>query len=324
VNDARGDYLSWGIYGDVSFEVTDRLELIAGARYSRDRKDVRLASSPVSNTISLISGGNAFLRAGTQRAEESWGQFQPRAVVNYRPTSELLTYFSFTRGYKSGGFNVLQPGDPAFAPEKVTQFELGAKGTLLDRRMQFELAAYHWSYSDLQVQVFDGGLPVVRNAGRAEAWGLDASVNALVTSGFQLVGSVSLLDAKYKEFSPQPGVDFAGNRPALAPEFSGRMGFEFTHDFARAGTVSVKADYNYQSRVFFSPDNGPLQQDGFGLLSGRISYTLPSGKAEIGLRGENLTNERYASSGQAISTINLAQLRLGQPRLVAIDATLRW
>lgn len=322
-NLAVGDYLSWGVYGDLTFRINDQWELIAGARYSRDRKKVRLSSAPVLNTITLINGGNVFLRAGQQSASESWGQAQPRLVLNYKPTRDLTAYASYTRGYKSGGFNVLQPGDPAFAPETVDQVEIGAKGALFDRRVQYELAAYNWRYTDLQVQVFEGGLPVVRNAGEARGWGFDGSVTAQVTSALELTAAISLLDAEYRRFSPAPGLDYAGNRLALSPEVSGRIGAGYTQPLA-GGELRLRADYSYQSDVFFSPDNGPLRQDAFGLWSGRIAYAFPNDKVELALRGENLSDEHYATSGQAIGAINLGQLRLGHPRLYAIELNYRW
>ncbi len=323
-NRAVGDYFSWGVYGDVTVSLTDQLEVVAGARYSRDRKRVRLLAAPTDSIIALVNGGNVFLRAGQQRASETWGQFQPRFVLNYKPTADLLVYASYTKGYKAGGFNVLQPGDQAFDPEKISNYEMGSKGSIFGGDLQFDLAAFHWIYSDLQVQVFEGGLPLIANAGRARAYGVEGSLSAALGPNLRLSAAASYLDAKYTEFSPAPGVDYSGNRLAFAPEFSGRVGLDYSTVSASGNELSFGSAYSYQSRSFFSPDNGLLTQPGYGLLSARAAYRLASPDLEFAVIGENLTDERFATSGQAIGAINLAQLRIGQPRLVTAQITLRF
>lgn len=322
-NRARGDYLSFGIYGDLTLDLTDSFSITGGLRYSRDRKDVNVSALPSSNLLTLINGGNLYLRAGTQRASKTWDQWQPRLVVSWKPVNTLSTYASYTRGYKSGGFNVLQPGDPAFDPERVAQLEAGLKGALFDRRVRYDLAVFEWRYNDLQVQVFEGGLPIVRNAGRARGRGLESSVTLTPRKHLDVTIAASYLDAIYTQFRLGNSVDYTGNRLPLAPKFSGRVGIAL-HDLPNLDGISFQADFVHRSQQFFSPDGGVLRQPAYGLLSARAAYQFPGSGPEIFLSGENLANVRYATTGQTIDAVNVAVLRLGEPRRIALGARLQW
>ena len=232
-------------------------------------------------------------------------------------------YASYTQGYKSGGFNVLQPGDPAFDPERVAQIEAGLKGGLFDRRVRYDLAVFEWRYHDLQVQVFEGGLPIVRNAGRARGRGLESSVTLTPRENLDLTIAAAYLDAIYTQFRLGNDVDYTGNRLPLAPKFSGRVGV-FLHDLPGLDGISFQADFVHRSQQFFAPDNGVLRQPAYGLLSARAAYQFPRSGPEIFLSGENLTNVRYATTGQTIDAVNVAVLRLGEPRRIALGARYQW
>ena len=109
----------------------------------------------------------------------------------------------------------------------------------------------------------------------------------------------------------------------LAPKTSGRVGVA-VHDLPGLDGLSLQADYVYRSLQYFSPDNGVLLQPAHGLLSARIAYQIPRSGLEIVLSGENLTNSRYATTGQVIDAVNVAVLRLGEPRRIAVGARLQW
>ena len=322
-NRARGEYLSFGVYGDFTLELTPTFSLTGGLRYSRDRKSVNVSSLPTANLVTLVNEGNLYLRSGQQQASKTWDQWQPRVVLAWKPLESLSAYASYTRGYKSGGFNVLQPGDPPFGPERVSQIEAGLKGSLLERRLRYDFAAFQWRYNDLQVQVFEGGLPIVRNAGRARGRGLESSLTFTADSRIDLTLAAAFLDATYTRFRFGESLDYTGNRLPLAPKASGRVGVA-VHDLPGLDGLSLQADYVYRSLQYFSPDNGVLRQPAHGLLSARIAYQIPRSGLEIVLSGENLTNSRYATTGQVIDAVNVAVLRLGEPRRIAVGARLQW
>ena len=322
-NRARGEYLSLGVYGDFTLELSPTFSLTGGLRYSRDRKSVNVKSLPTSNLVTIVNGENLYLRSGQQRSSKTWDQWQPRVLLAWKPLESLSAYASYTRGYKSGGFNVLQPGDPPFGPERVSQIEAGLKGSLFERRVRYDFAAFQWRYNDLQVQVFEGGLPIVRNAGRARGRGLESSITLAPDRRLNLTLAAAFLDATYTRFRLGETVDYTGNRLPLAPKASGRIGLT-GYDLLGVEGLSLQADYVRRSRQYFSPDNGVLSQPAYGLLSARIAYTIPRSGLELAMSGENLTDAHYATTGQVIDAVNVAVLRLGEPRRIVFGARLQW
>src|SRR3546814_7607847 len=93
-------------------------------------------------------------------------EFTPSATLDVRITPDVLGYFTFSRGFKSGGFTQRvfppEPEAPSFAPEFARLFEVGLKTELFDRRLRLNIAAFDTKYTDLQIIVADGFAPKVR------------------------------------------------------------------------------------------------------------------------------------------------------------------
>ncbi len=160
---------SFGIFGEAYFNVTDTIKVTAGLRYNNDRKFVRARSTLASFAVPYGTA-NAFDspfvggfdadpgRAGNQLFQErtvSFSEVTGRAVIDWKVTDDNLIYFSYSRGYKSGGVNPpLQPifeVSDTFAPEFINSFEFGSKNTFLDGSLQLNLTAFYYDYKGLQL-----------------------------------------------------------------------------------------------------------------------------------------------------------------------------
>ena len=156
---------SYGIFGEGYFEATDKLKLTVGVRYNNDKKFVH-ARTTLLNCPTAIGAPTANLSCadfdphtpGLQSYADqsvSFKEFTGRAVVDYKITDENLLYFSYSRGYKSGGVNPpLSLGSnisATFAPEFVNAFEVGSKNTFLDGTLRANLTAFYYKYKGLQI-----------------------------------------------------------------------------------------------------------------------------------------------------------------------------
>ncbi|MFN3590655.1 MAG: TonB-dependent receptor [Thermaurantiacus sp.] len=160
---------SWGIFGETYFDLADELKLTLGLRYNNDRKFVR-ARSTLASFPAPIGIGSAFdspfvgafdADPGTpgnqlwQERRVSFQEFTGRAVIDWQITPDNLLYFSYSRGYKSGGIN--PPLQPIFAvpetfdPEFIDAFEIGSKNRFLDGALQLNLTAFYYKYQGLQL-----------------------------------------------------------------------------------------------------------------------------------------------------------------------------
>ncbi|MBL4836125.1 MAG: TonB-dependent receptor [Kordiimonadaceae bacterium] len=251
-------------------------------------------------------------------ATDSFSELSPKFVLDYQVTDNTLIYAGITMGFKSGGFNNF-PFDTAtaqvaFDPETITSYETGLKSTLLEGRMQLNVSAFFYDYNNLQVRtvVSSGGIevPQIRNAAKAEVYGGEMALTARVTPELQLEVTYGFLDTKYKDFA-----DFSGNRLTRAPKHS----FSAALDYAREvptldGTFIFRADYNYTSKIYFSPKQiDILSQDGFGLVNLRMAFEHESGWS-IAAYGKNLANKTYNGHVIDLLDFDLAFAQIGAPR----------
>jgi iron complex outermembrane recepter protein len=160
---------SYGIFGEAYVEITEKLKLTLGARYSNDKKFVRDRSPllnfpvPFTNTTPFnpppasydanasIPGNQAF-----REARVGFDEVTGRAVLDWKPWDDTLFYLSYSRGYKSGGIN--PPFNPqlfqapaTFEPEIINAFELGTKNTLAGGKVQLNANVFYYDYKDLQL-----------------------------------------------------------------------------------------------------------------------------------------------------------------------------
>ncbi len=303
---------SYSLFGDVEWRTTDRLTMTAGLRYARDEKDFSVDIPGGANVL-----GTLFITptAGRVDQSESWDALQPRLAITYALTDRINLYASAARGYKSGGFNQINPG-PAFDPESMWSYELGLKGDVADGRMQFEVAAFQFDYSDLQVLVNEGANVVTRNAGAATGQGVEASLRLLPMEGLTLGLNVSLLDATYDRFVASMSQDYSGARLNRAPRTAASFVVDYTRPVGADAELALRAQYGWRSKTFFRPDNSDFaSQDAYGLLDLSAGLTWRD-RYSFTLFADNVLDEDYLVDAQIAAPGLLEYTQRGAPRIV--------
>src|SRR5690606_23094307 len=133
-----------------------------------------------------------FLDAGdfAAQASQTWSRLSPKGVLEYQASDDVLAYASVARGFKSGGFAGQPPAAPIpqFAPENVTNYEVGLKGEFFGQRLRTNVALFYSEYDDLQLQSFDlNGLPATKTA-NARNTGVELEIMARLTQRLMLRG----------------------------------------------------------------------------------------------------------------------------------------
>jgi outer membrane receptor protein involved in Fe transport len=169
-NTARYTLKSYGVFGEAYYNLADNLKITAGLRYNNDKKFVSARSTLASFFVPFGTTGNAFNspaaagfdgdpnRAGIQpfsNRNVSFSEVTGRFVVDWQITDDNLLYFSYSRGYKSGGINPpLQPifaVPDTFTPEFIDAFEIGSKNSFLDGTLRANITAFYYKYKGLQL-----------------------------------------------------------------------------------------------------------------------------------------------------------------------------
>lgn len=323
---ATGKFSSWGVYGDVTFRPVDGLELIIGARYSSDRKRVAIDVPVPAGSLAPIVAGSPSLYVQTTNdvlapPVAHWDNFSPRFALRYAATPDLNLYANVAFGYKSGGFNILVPQRGQFEPEDVRSYEAGLKGNLFDGKLYFDIAGFYYTYSNLQVQIVEA-VTYTNNAGSARGYGGEATIRATPLRGLNLAATLALLDARYSRYTPQPGVDFRGNRLSRAPGVSGSASADYSFEIGRTGSLLLGSEVRFQSRQYFNPDNSPIQTGrAYAAVDARVTWASANSRFSLTAYAQNLINARYETQTQVIEPFNLAIFRAGDQRRIGLRAS---
>ncbi|HEX7857867.1 MAG TPA: TonB-dependent receptor [Sphingobium sp.] len=264
-------------FAQATYEIIDNLSLTAGIRVSHERKDAVLY-----NSFSLFDPylGDATPQApATVQPARTFKSTTPKLGIQYQVTPQTLIYGSYSKGFKSGGYDVTTIS-PAFQPEKLTDYEGGIKTAFMDNRLRVNLAGFYYDYTNLQVLQIEGPVVVTRNAASARIWGVEAEVTALPTPELAIDASASYLHARYRSYSGPdgsqpllPAVDFSGNHLNNAPDFTAHLGATYTWRLAK-GSLALRAEGDYSTRFYFTPINiNLLSQAPFAKANAFLTYT---------------------------------------------------
>ena len=283
---------AYAVFADGSYDFTDQLSLIFGARYSYEKRDG--SNIVVFEDLTSTAFDNVF-----EFEETSWNAFTPKAGLEYAFNDDLFGYFSATRGFKSGGFNLGSYQNEPFDPEFIWSYEAGLKGTFLDGRLSLNTAAFYYDYSDLQVQDVEQNNVRVENAASARIFGIEIDGVFIASEQASIDFAFAYLNSEFKDFvSEDPkrpalgSLDLSGNSLPKAPEFTASIGAQYQFPVGSEATFTLRGDFTWQSEIFFSSFQDDLQRQGaFPWLKLRGTYAPDDADWQLAVFADNLTNE---------------------------------
>ncbi len=335
--------LSHAAFVHGEYHVNERWAVAAGLRRTDDTRklsenDYADAGGGVhSCTIGSLTPGQACnpLNQSVGFSYWSW-EFSSR----YRFSDELGGYFRTGRGQRSGGWNAPVSGysDKPFAPEQITDYELGLKADLLGGAMLVNGDVFLGNYDQMQrllPQIAASGTPTttVINAGRARVSGAEFEGDLRLSRSWSLRAALGWTDAHYKEFVYNPGgglpaMNLSGNEFYQTPKLNAGLGAGYELGLL-GGYLRVHADYAWQDRVQFNVINDFNNQASYGTLNARAAYAGASNSWEVALFGTNLANRQYAITGGTVaiagSSLPATSWQIpGAPRLYGVEFTYRF
>lgn len=242
---------AYAAFGQLDYHVTDALTLTAGGRYSYETK--RFTNQPLFYNSSMTYNDN-------------WGNFSPKLGVSYQLDPNVLAYFTWSKGFRSGGFNGRAASFTSAGPynaETVSSFEGGLKTELFDKRVRFNLAGFSSTYSNMQVGtqgLTEAGVyeSIVTNAAKARIDGVEAEVQWVLGGGFRLNANGSWLHARYIDNFTDLTSDGINNPTdnkdlplAYAPKWSGSAGVFYDHQIS-FGRLSGSVNAVYMDDIYTS------------------------------------------------------------------------
>ncbi|HEX7820548.1 MAG TPA: TonB-dependent receptor [Sphingobium sp.] len=248
------------------------------------------------------------------------GRFSPDVKLKWEIAHNRMVYASWSRGYKSGGFDFRANNRSVFPTladsfqfkdEQATNYEIGGKFSF-GRKVQINVAAYHTEYKDLQVAIYDGILGYnVGNAAKARVQGIEADGRWAMTSRLTLSGSVAYTDFTFTDypngqcyFGQAPTTDlngdgildhcsYNGQSNQLVSKFEGSLSADYNYPIANGYSLDATADMSFKSKYNASPLFDPHAiQGAYQLVNLRLAFSPDSEKWQIAVLGKNIFDKR--------------------------------
>jgi len=280
------DIEAWAVFTQATYSVQPDFRVTLGARYSRETREHQ----------GQFTG--LFVPVYVADEEKTWSSFTPKVGLEYDLFDNTLLYASWTKGFKSGTYNVGQ-NNPVIDPEEIKAYEVGFKSQLWDNRLELTGAGFFYDYTDLQVNKIIGIATVTTNAGEAENKGIELAARAQLTDSLMVDANITWLDATFTEFSsinplnPAAGEeDLEGNLLPGAPEYSAGIGISYEISLASGAFITPRVDAAYTDQVYFSEFNDPIVgQDSVTKVNASVRYESADGKINVTAWGKNITDE---------------------------------
>lgn len=297
---------AFAVFGEVNYDLTDRLTLVAGGRYSTEKRGG-------SNAVAFVNFLQPAFDNVTPFEPATFDSFSPKIGLNFQVNPDVLLYASASRGFKSGGFNIGSYQNTPFDPEKIWAVEVGAKSEFFDRRLRINAAGFYYDYTDLQVQDVEGQNIVIRNAAKAEVLGLEIESTAIVTRDLRIDAALTWLSAEFKDTCladpkhplpvPDAGCleanqqDIDGFQLPRAPKLKFAIGGEYALPLGNGARVVLRGDYAWQSKIYFSSfEVDELSERSYGWGKARITYIEPDDRWRIAAFIDNIGDVKVMSN----------------------------
>ena len=211
--------------------------------------------------------------AGRSTNSGSFDQITPQAAISYNINADLTAYFSFSGGYKAGGFNAVSlPTLPEFYDqEKSWNYELGVKGRGLADKLSFSAALFYTDWQDLQLNTAASPADYyIVNAGDASTKGIELAASYDLLSNWRIFGSAGWQDAKFQGGSVDGGANVAGNKLPYTPDYTAAIGTQASWEVGGGYSVYARADVQFMGAFDYDSINGAGGQDAYTLANFRL------------------------------------------------------
>ena len=316
------------LFGQVTWDVTDTLELASGVRYTHETKS-SFFTQPYNNpgVVGIFRPQDDADGLGELSADQTFDNWSPEATITWKPADDILVYGAYKTAYKSGGFsnggiNSKFSADPLadliFNPEKAQGFEAGIKTTLMDYQLRFNVGLYSYAYNDLQVDFFNSPIFAFQTLtadARTKGIEVDFEYAPHGIEGLNIHGSLNYNHARYTDFPEAPCYngqsqaegcnivvgaftrqDLTGETLSVAPDWTGTFGVNYETMVSDDLVLGISADARYSGSYLASAfGNQDSKQKKYMTLDAGIRIGSEDGLWQVALVGKNLTNRFYVT-----------------------------
>lgn len=353
-NDALDNGETTNIAGFVHgvYHWDDKLSLTAGVRVTKDEKTQNLIRTyaenlgqrPVNPATGLpFNVGDVFLQVTDTELSETVDTY--KAGIDYQWTEDLMTYFQWSTGFRGGGLQA-RPTSAlqavVFGSDRLETYEIGIKSDWFDGTTRLNGAAFYSNWTDLQLPSVGTDLLgnpafITLNAGEAEIIGVELELQTRPMEGLAIEATLGYVGFDYGDLGKAgaAAIAQAGFNPASAPcqecrsvrnpKWTYSIGGSYTFPLGELGSLTLRADYSYQSKFYYDAPNTAVEP-AIGLLNARATWDSVDDKWSASIFGTNITDEFYCGNQLSFdnATFGRVQCSTGPPAMWGLSVKYRF
>ena len=286
------DNKAWALFGNIAYDVSDKLELGIAARYDRDEREQHVSPFNTAGVPNAINNAE-------------FSAFQPKFSLRYKLQENVSVFASWGKGFRSGQFNENGVADIAaglgiggvsdIVPEEVTTTsEIGFKGVYADGRVRVNAAIFDTELENGQFLLFVGALnaSIVTAIDDVDIRGAELDFSLEVAEGFDIVAAYGITDTEINEYSLDPSSE--GNKLFNVPDFTFNLGGQYRGSIVDQIDGFIRVDYERRGSQFGTPAN-LSERDPITLVNLRLGIEDTDDSWSLVAEVTNATYEEYNS-----------------------------
>jgi iron complex outermembrane receptor protein len=314
----EGQNSGFAAYGQLSYKLTEKLEVTGGIRY-----DVEKRENTFNSNILLFDGIETALQPDTT-VSGKFNAISPKLALAYSIGDNASLFLSYSRGFRAGGVNTqrVQGIDLTYDPEYSDNIELGYKQGFANNRFFLAASTYYIDWKDLQFFTqFAPNLFGFDNVGDARSYGLELELSALPLKNLRLDATLGLNESEYRTFVIG-GEDLSGNRLINAPKSTLFVAAQYDLPLSKELNFMLRGEFRNVGETFSDRENNLSIAD-YSVLNLRTGFNYKK-KYDLVLWIRNLTDERFIAYATASTVSNNRNSISSPPRTLGLTLSAKF
>jgi iron complex outermembrane receptor protein len=307
INSSKAKGKGAAFYGQLTYGITDQLNLTGGLRYDYEHKELAVLGE-------YKKDGQVFPTLPDTSSSADFNALSPKLSLDYSFTKNHMLYGSYSRGFRAGGLTPIssdpsQPALYAYKPEYSNNIEIGIKNSFLANKIFLNLVAFYTTVTDAQVPtlVLPEGVSITRNTGELSSKGVELEFSAIPVKGLELLYNAGYTDASYKDLKlAQQGseVDLKGKHPVLTPEYTSMLAAQYNIQFGPAHSITafIRGELKSLGTQYFDLAN-TIKQDAYSLMNANLGAEFKNFRLSFWAR--NIAGEKYIGYAYDFGAVHL-------------------
>jgi iron complex outermembrane receptor protein len=322
INISTGKNNGLAVYGQLSYSITKKLDVICGLRYDYENRKLNVEGEYVKD------GEAPFVTLPDTSAKLHFSAVSPKLGLNYAASLNTNVYVTYSRGFRTGGLTQLSsdPSQPPlypYKPEYSNNIEAGIKNSFLHDKLQLNLTAFYTHVTDAQVPtlILPDAITVTKNTGKLNSKGAELELASTPVKGLQLNYNFGYTDAKYKSLKiSQNGeaVDLNGKKQIFTPDVTSLLAAQYAYTISKKQQLSfvARGEWSYIGDTYFDLAN-TIKQSAYSLLNTRVGISTKH--VDLFFWMQNITGKKYIAYAYDFGAVHL-----GDPKTYGVTLRVNW